>query len=68
MVKCFTNLSKLGDVVSILVQLKRGLGAKQGKAPSHWAIFCNFLEKIAILMPFGPHFTRFQRHLKKQKF
>ena len=39
-----------------------------GKAPSHWAISCNFLEKIVILMPFGSHFAYFQSHLNQQNF
>ena len=50
----FPKMSKLEDVVSILsklVQPKRitdgGLGA------GRWAIFCKFLEKMAILIPFG---------------
>ena len=30
--------------------------------------FSNFLEKIAILMPFGLHFAYFQSHLKQQNF
>ena len=30
--------------------------------------FVIVLEKIAILMPFGSHFTPFQSHLKKQIF
>ena len=28
----------------------------------------NFLEKIALLMPFGLHFASFQTHLKHTKF
>ena len=49
--KSFTDISKLGDVVSKLVQLKRvtnGGGATScwrlwesgNEAPNHWAIFC----------------------------
>ena len=37
--KSFTKVSKLGDVVSKLVRLKRD------KTPSCWAIFCNFWKK-----------------------
>ena len=38
-----------------------------GEAPIYWAIFCNALEKIAvlILMPFGSHFARFCSHLEE---
>ena len=39
-----------------------------GEAPSCWAIFCKFLEKVAILMPFGSHSARFQSHLKEENF
>ena len=31
-------------------------------------IFRNFLEKVAIVMPFGSHFARFQSHLKELNF
>ena len=66
-----------------LVQLKRiRNGGPGGEAPSRrklwgpddvalsrWAIFCKFLgKKIALLMPFGLHFARFQIHLKEQSF
>ena len=53
--KSFTNISKLGDIVSKSVQLRWGqwtepppagrLWGSGGKAPSRWAIFCKFLEK-----------------------
>ena len=29
----------------------RGFGGSVGEAPGRWAIFCNFLDKKAILMP-----------------
>ena len=47
---------------------RRKLWESWGKAPSRWAIFCKFLKKMAILMPFGSHFERFQYHLKEKKF
>ena len=47
---------------------RRKLWKPRAEAPSRWAIFCKFLEKIAILMPFGSHFARFQSHLKEQSF
>ena len=37
-----------------------------GKDPSRWAISCIFWKNIAILMPFGSHFSYFQTHLKKK--
>ena len=46
----------------------RRLWESGNEAPSSWAIFCKFLEKMAILMPFGSHFARFQNHLKEQNF
>ena len=70
----FPKISKLGEVVSWQFNKKcriRGFGGRVpsrtrlwvygGKAPSPWAILCNTLEKIAllILMPFGSHFARF---------
>ena len=77
----FTNILKLGDVVSKLVQLKRTKDGAWGKAPScqrlrrsgseapnRWVIFCIFLEKIGLLLPFRSHFASFQSHLKKTKF
>ena len=47
---------------------RRRLGESGGEAPSRWAIFCNFLEKIAILKPFGSYFARFQSNLKEKNF
>ena len=38
------------------------------EAPSHWAIFHNFFEKRAILMPFESHSAWFQSHWTKQNF
>ena len=35
------------------------------QASSRWAIFVMFLEKVAILPPFGSKFTGFWRHLKE---
>ena len=75
-------MSNLGDVVSKLVQLKLitdwglevkppvagGYGGLRAKLPVARRFFCNFLEKIALLMPFGLHFTGFQSHLKQQNF
>ena len=74
MIKTFTNISKLGDAVNKLVQLKRitngtrGYGGLGAKPPATGRFFVIFLEKIATLMPFGSHFARFQSHLKKQNF
>ena len=76
------RISKLGDVVSKLVQLKRitdggleakppaavGYGGLRAKPPVAGQFFCDFLKKIALLMPFGLHFTRFQSHLQQQNF
>ena len=59
------QISNFGNVLRKLVQLKcitdgslgagapscRRLWGSGGEAPSRWAIFCNFLEKKAILMP-----------------
>ena len=39
-----------------------------GEAPSRWAILCKVFKKMAILMPFGSHFARFQSNLKEQNF
>ena len=69
-----SNISKSGDAVSKLEQLNcitdgaRGIRSPAtqrllgsiGKAPSRWAMFCKFLEKIAILMPFGSHCAYFR--------
>ena len=45
-------MSKLRDMVSNLVSLKRITEGNVGAKPPHrWATFCNFLNKIAILMP-----------------
>ena len=52
--KSFPKLSKLKDVVSQTNELKR---------PQPLMIFINFLEKIAISMPFGSHFAHFWSHL-----
>ena len=46
----------------------RRLWESGGEVLSRWAIFCKFLKKIALLMPFGSHFAGFQRHLKRTKF
>ena len=67
-VKNFSIPSKLGDVASKLGQLKHVTEGLGGGAPSRWAIFCNFLEKMAILMRFGSHFARFQSHSKEKIF
>ena len=79
--KRFINVSKLGDVVSKLVQLKHvttGAWRRSHQPPEAMGVwgrstralgdFCKFLEKMAILMPFGSHFSRFQSHLKEQHF
>ena len=47
---------------------RRRLWESGGEVPSRWAIFCKFLGKMAIVMPFGLHFARFQSHLKEQNF
>ena len=50
------KMSELGDALSKLMQLKRitdgGLGAESPVAGGYgvWAIFCNFLEKLVILI------------------
>ena len=36
-----------------------------GKAPSLWAIFAIFSEKIAIFVPLGSNFAPFWSHLKE---
>ena len=46
---------------------RRRLWESGYEAPSRWAIFCNFLEKMAY-MPFRSHFARFQSHLKEKNF
>ena len=38
------------------------------KPPDHWGIYCNFLEKMDILMRFELHFADFHSHLKQQNF
>ena len=45
-----------------------GFGSLEGKHPAAGQFFESFLKKIAILMPFGSHFERFQSHLKQQNF
>ena len=57
---------------------RRGLGAEPPAAggyeslgarhPAAGQFFVSFWKKMAILMPFGSHFARFQRHLKHQIF
>ena len=64
--------------MSKLVQLKRGLGAEPpaaggygslgAKHPAAGQFLVSFLKKMAVLMPFGSHFARFQSHLKEQNF
>ena len=67
--------------MSKLVQLKRitnvawggapaagGYGSLGAKHPAAGQFFVSFLKKMAILMPFGSHFARFQSHLKEQNF
>ena len=44
------------------------LHQRRSEPPSRWAIFCNFLEKTAILMPFGLHFTQFLEPFERIKF
>ena len=44
------------------------MNRRRGGTPSRWVMFCNFLEKIPILMPFGSQFIHFQSHLKEQNF
>ena len=44
-------MSNLEEALSSLVQLKRITKGSVGGVSSRWAIFCNFLEKKAILMP-----------------
>ena len=55
-------MSKLEDVLSKLVP-----GGSTGEDPSHWAIFCNFLEK-SYFNATGSHFARIQSYLKEQHF
>ena len=60
------------------MQLKRGLGAEPPAAggygslganhPAARRFFVSFWKKMAIEMPFGLNFTRFQSHLKEQNF
>ena len=67
--------------MSKLVQLKRvtngaGGGATSrrrlwesgSKTPRRWAIFCKFLEKMDILVPFGSHFSIFRAIWKNKIF
>ena len=56
----FSILSKLGDVVSKLVQLKHVTEEAWAAEPQAAGIFGKFLEKMAILMRFGSHFARFR--------
>ena len=44
---------------------REGMGAE---SPAAGRFFCNFTEKMAILMRIGSHFARFQSHLKEQNF
>ena len=65
-----------------LVQLKRitdgdleakppaagGHGGLRAKPPVAGRFLVIFWKKVALLMPFGLHFARFQIHLKEQSF
>ena len=61
-------MSKLGDVLSKLEQLKHttdgGLGAKPPVARQFFVIFC----KKSCLDAIRSHFARVQSHLKEQDF
>ena len=61
--KIFSIRSKLGNVVSKLVQLKHVT-----EFPAAGRFFVIFWKKMAILMRLGSHFARFQSHLKEQNF
>ena len=43
-------------------------GSLGAKHPAAERFFVSVWEKMAILMPFGSHFVRFQSHLKEQNF
>ena len=42
-------------------------GGMRVELPAAWRFFGSFWKKMAILMRFGPHFARFQSHLKEKK-
>ena len=82
LVKNFSIQSKLGDVASKLVQLKHitdrawGLNPQPPEAMEVWGqstqplgdFLLVFEKKMATLIQFGLHFTRFQSPLKEQNF
>ena len=45
-----------------------GYGSLGAKHPAAGRFFVIFGKKMTILMRFGPHFARFQSHLKEQNF
>ena len=68
-VKIFSILSKLGDVVSKLVQLKHVTEGAWVRSPQPLGNFLLFFgKKMAILVRFGSHFARFQSHWKNKIF
>ena len=50
------NLGKMESCLN-LCNLNVTQTRVSGQSPRRWAIFCNVLEKIAILRPFGSHFA-----------
>ena len=46
---------------------RRRLWGSGGEAPSRWAIFCNFLEKKAILMPLD-HISQCSKPFENTRF
>ena len=73
------KIGRRGEQISATqTSYKRGLGAEPpaagdcgslgAKHPAAGQFFVSFWKKIAILMPFGSHFARFQSHLKEQNF
>ena len=68
-VKNSSILSKLGDVMSKLVQPQTcQRGGMEAEPPAAGPFFVIFWKKMAILMQFGSHFARFLSHLKEQNF
>ena len=45
-----------------------GYGSLVAKHQAAGQFLVSFWKKMAILMPFGSHFARFQSHLKEQNF